>query len=117
MPNALFVLPDWSLTSFRRCVEIPHKSRKKFPLLRPNFKHFSSPEAIHQPVPFLGAHKFGLTARQMTYIVVINVLVFTSSKLHVENYPVHYGENEQQSFTHFKGQPCNSVHQYCKTCL
>jgi hypothetical protein len=57
MPSALFVFPDWSLTSFRRCVEIPHKSRKKFSLLRPNFKIISSSEAIRQPVSFLGAPK------------------------------------------------------------
>ena len=49
MPSAMFVFPDWSLTSARRCVEIPHKSREKFSLLRPNFKTFSSSEASGVP--------------------------------------------------------------------
>jgi hypothetical protein len=68
MPSALLVFPDWSLTSFRRCVEIPHKIRKKFSLLRPNLKNHSSSEAIHQLFQFLEQPKAGFTARQMTYI-------------------------------------------------
>ena len=82
----------------------------------PRKKFLGTPlsEAIHQPFHFWEHLKVGLTTRQMTYIFDINALVFTSSERHVENYRVDYWENEQQSITHFKGQLCNSVDQYCK---